>query len=259
MFSNMKRLNLFMLAAIVAVSSVFVSCNKEDEPKASPSVTFTYNGDEAESGDSFSAKVGDEATIVATFVAPGEIASIEFKVGSDDLSPTEFDSATGHEISKTLKFTSAGSVTISAKVTDKQDPALVSPPFSITITVEENELEEEVSFLFEYFGQGNANNKNPDIGMIWFSVTGDPLQAIFRASPDASTIVELTQQQFTAINSKEKLAKAYDDGTKVREFILNPPTSTAKHFITKKGDDLFLAQLTAIRLSPHQADIKYKK
>ena len=265
MFSNMKRLNLFMLAAIVAVSSVFVSCNKEDEPKASPSITFTYNGDEAESGDPFSAKIGDEVTIIATFVAPGEIASIEFKVGSDDLSPTEFDSATGHEISKTLKFTSAGSVTITAKVTDKQDPALSSSVFSITVAVTENDLGEAETFTLARPPQEGLSAENTTVGIRWID-NKDATIARFAPTVGA-TLVEITKTIHDGTATKEALVKAYNDGgtpkTDADRIECGPAGSSfvQKYFITKVNNNYFLVHMTGMTFNDgtNRAMFSYKQ
>jgi len=96
MFNNMKRINLFMMAAIVAASAMFVSCEKDEDEILDPSVSVkaTYGAQSEKSlldGEEITADLG---TIV-TF-------KITFNMGSNKLKEVHMKSTIGSKVFNVL-------------------------------------------------------------------------------------------------------------------------------------------------------------
>ena len=121
----MKRVNLFMLAAVIAVSSVFVSCTKEE--KDPPTITVNLNGtDKIE----IEVNANQDVTARIDFNAEAEIKQIDIdEVNGTNLSgypkTSGFDSKTRHQATVTIPArvnTSVDAeVKLNVKVTDKDD------------------------------------------------------------------------------------------------------------------------------------------
>lgn len=121
----MKRVSLFVIAAVVAVSSVFVSCSKEE--KDPPTITVNLNGtDKIE----IEVNANQDVTARIDFNAEAEIKQIDIdEVNGTNLSgypkTSGFDSKTRHQATVTIPArvnTSVDAeVKLNVKVTDKDD------------------------------------------------------------------------------------------------------------------------------------------
>ena len=115
--SEMKRYHLFMVAAFVAASVMFVGCEKEDDTKPKPApeiLSFKVNNVDVEKNNTVTVKVGDVVQIKVLHKAEG----------------------TEYELVRTVPTTEAGHFVIKTSAVDKQDPPLTGPEYIVFIDVE---------------------------------------------------------------------------------------------------------------------------
>jgi len=221
----MKRVSFFMMAALFAVSSVFVGCGKDDEPeplpepKDAPTISFKFDGETINAtGATESVKIGDEVVVEINYIADGEIKEIELTIGDADKETitTGFNSATTHKITRTLKdeFDAEKDIVITTKITDKQDFAK-SATFTFTISVEENELEED-DFEWKRIG-GAAGTGLADFGLGWTSNTASVAIIVPLTGTD---LYQFDSDVYDEVTTKEGLIQLFDEnvGTKLTDF-----------------------------------------
>ena len=114
----MKRANLVMCVMLIAVSTVFVSCKKDNDP----AIKFTYKGEVKKSGLTIDAKEGDEVSISVEYDAPNNIKEIRFRVGNDDeeIITSGFNKKRSHKIAKTITFEKSGNTQIKTSILDEK-------------------------------------------------------------------------------------------------------------------------------------------
>jgi hypothetical protein len=124
-YNQMKKSSFVMCAMLVALCTVFVSCEKKK--KDAPTIKFTYNGVVKNNGEEVDAKVGEEIPIIVEYEAQGKLHQIFLRVigtAHNEAHSYNFDTKTTHKITKTIDFTEAGETQIKASVEDKQKESL---------------------------------------------------------------------------------------------------------------------------------------
>ena len=227
----MKKVSYFMMAALFAASSMFVSCGEDDavvpDPippvviKDAPTISFKF-GEKAigAAGATESVKIGDAVDVEINYVADGEIKEIELTIGAADNKETitTFATATTHKITKTLKaeFDEKKNIVITTKITDKQSPAKEAT-FTFTINVEENELEED-DFEWKRVG-GAAGTGLAAFGLAW-TQNSNALEAIIVPLAGTDLFRFDDTSVYDKVTTKEGLVKLFDDnvGVKINDF-----------------------------------------
>jgi hypothetical protein len=121
----MKKSSFVMCAMLVALCTVFVSC--EEKKKDAPTIKFTYNGVVKNNGEEVEAKVGEEIPIIVEYEAPGKLHAIFFRlIGYNEAHASSFDTKTTYKIAKAIKFSEIGEFQISTSVEDKQKESLMT-------------------------------------------------------------------------------------------------------------------------------------
>ena len=218
-----------MIAALIASSSVFVSCGEDDavEPippvvvKNAPTISFKF-GEKVigATGATESVKIGDEVDVEINYTAAGEIKEIQLAIGEDENTETitTFTTATTHKIVKTLKaeFDAKKNIVIATKITDKQSPAK-DATFTFTISVEENELEED-DFEWRRIG-GAAGTGLAAFGLAW-TQNSSALEAIIVPLVSTELYRFDDASVYDKVTTKEGLVKLFDDniGVKINDF-----------------------------------------
>jgi len=232
----MKKVSYFMMAALVAASSMFVSCGEDDTtdpinpplPLLAPTINFKF-GDKVfnTTGAKESVNVGDEVVIEFNYTAVGEIKEIELTIGTapKETITTSFTSAISHKITKTLKaeFNAQKDIVITTKITDKQSPAKEAT-FTFTISVEENELEED-DFEWERVG-GAAATGLAKFGLEWWQNTagspsgGHPAWSVLIRPLAGNEMYKFDSKVYDEVTTKEGLVKLFADnaGKKIDVF-----------------------------------------
>jgi len=277
----MKRVSLFMMAAIVAASSVFVSCSKDPDPyieKDGPNISVTFGG--AAVTGNVDVQISNESKdLVISYSAPGGIKTITLTIdGATKTVDFEVDGASASFTeSISLNLAQAKAIAVTTQITDNQAAASDGLPdaitdknesFSFTINVKENALSAAEEFVLTH------PSENVTVGIKWESVLGSsPFRGHFRVVTTGSKFVMLTEDEFKAITTKEVLKKKYDDNlaTKGVDFfdVNETPQASFKptHFISKVGDTYFLVVNTYFHLGnasatppiPREAKFSYQK
>ncbi len=256
----MKKVNFLIIAAIVAGCSVFVGCSSDDDPAATPTIRFTYNGAVQESGTTATVDVGQAVTMIVDYTAAGGIKQIDFKINNQNVTgfpkTSGFTSTTSDEVTVSQTFTEAGTYSVSTMVADKQDPQL-SAIFTMVITVNPvtTPLVDDGTFSLIYKGstQTDGANVNAAHGIKFSSIRSDNVTGVFVIEPSSGNnfVMLADQAAYDAITTKEGLASAYDSGTGVSSFDAKSDAQfSAKFFISKVGSDYFLIKMTSLNFSP---------
>jgi len=223
---KMRKVSLLMMAAIVAASSVFVSCSKDDDPyvaKDAPEISVTFGGDDVAKSATVPLKIGEEKKLVVSYEAAGGVKDIEFGIGTQSPTVPFTAGSTSGSFSIDLTGEVKGPLSVTIKVTDNQGTASEGLPdaisdlydtFSFTINVVENALE-EADFVFEWSKSGTQATIGgiADFGLDWYAVTGDPLLAQIRPIVDsgnewykfADTDAAAADAVYNGITTKEAL------------------------------------------------------
>lgn len=285
----MKRLSFFMIAAVVAVSSVFVSCSKDDE-KEDPGIRVLLNG----------------TTLTSIVdVDPGSVVAMEIEWTSNgganlkeiDLQVKNGSRVDGFPLKSGLIFGS-GDFDTKIKHTYKMD---VSAPESIAenggtivyyTTVEDNKgglrnLEISITFkkfqaptppapsegnlqttthAMKYVSKGNSANSivPPFPGFEWSS-NPTANSATFRASGTNGGIIMLaSKDEYDALQTKQDLSNKYTNATTTPYATVTFNFGTSgmpKCFIVRNGNDLAAVKMTELTASPgnNTATIEVKK
>jgi len=261
----MKRVSFFMMAAIIAASSVFVSCNKDDDPyipKDAPEISVKFGGADVAKNATVILKIGAKKTIDVSFVTEGGLKAIEFSIGTESPGVPVTPGATSGTFSIELEGIVKGNIPIAIKVTDNQAAASeglpeaigdLSDTFSFTVGVEENELEEvNFEFTWERIG-GTAATGLTKYGLDWFQSAGTPLAAHIRIiAGSGNEWYKFDNTVYNAVTTKEGLKALFtDDKKQTGNFTeVNFSTKTYNIVIGTKvvkatGDEYHLINITA--------------
>ena len=269
----MKKVNLFLVAALVAASVMFVGCDRLPDLE-SPTINVNLNSSDRTE---LTIKSGESVSVRIDYRDDKEIIRIEFeKVDGGNLSgfpmTSGFDSENTHQFSDTWSNLTVGTHRYNTRVFDGADN---STNRQIVITVEDDTppppsqtpLGNAVTFEFNFRGAGNSGNVNPPaaVGMIWDrNPTGTT--ARFVPASGAGQFVVLSASIATGITFKEDLKGAYDNGTKAGNFETGN-SGFPKYLITNSGTTYTLVTMTSLTFGnmgadppiPHRASISYRQ
>jgi len=255
----MKKVSLFMLAAIVAASSMlFVSCGGDEEFDL-PTITVNLNGtDRLE----ISVPADEEVTMKVTWEASGELEEVILRVvnGSSvvDLK-SGFETKTLHRYNQSgdLKIASpdpvnGGEILYNASLKAKKGDVLdLNRQIKITFTAvapPTNPLtEEDVAFTWSRTGNSAATGLDK-FGLDWHSSTGTPLTANI-AAKTGTEWYEFPNTVYAAVDTKEALKALFtEERKKTGDFTgvtVNNPSTTFNLVIgTKTGENYHLIHIT---------------
>ena len=261
----MRKVSLLMMAAIVAASSVFVSCSKDDDPyvaKDAPEISVTFGGADVAKNATVPLKIGESKELEVSFEAAGGVKEIEFSIGTQTPTVNIPAGSTSGSFKIELTGEVKGNLSVTIKVTDNQGTASeglpdaisdLSDTFSFTINVVENELEEvDFAFTWERIGSNNATGL-AKYGLEWYQSTGTPLAAYIR--PITGSVNEWYKFEntvYSAVTTKEGLKALFTaDKKQSGDFTdVNFVTKTYNIVIGTKvanagGDEYYLINITA--------------
>jgi hypothetical protein len=246
----MKKVSLFMIAAVFAASAVFVSCTKEENDP--PKITVNLNGTDQ---NSITVKGDVDVNVKIDFNADAGIKQIDLKIknGSNVTGfpkTKDFKSANFDQITfKVDGMPAGGSVEYLAEITDKDNNS-TNRSFTITFTKvddpggEDTPLGAATEFTFAYQGSGHdLNNLNLDaLGMVAAYATTPGVRFNFTGS-----FVILNATEFGAIATKEALKAKFEGGTAATTIAVTlEPIDSKKYFIAKKDQNYFLVETIEI-------------
>jgi len=281
MINKMKRLNLFFVAAVLAASSVFVSCNKDDSAMPTIEVQIGKGSDPKIVDNAITAKSNETVKVKITWKAEAGIAKIVLKkkTGSGNYSDVAPDYPMTAGFSKTdgTEHTEEFTVNASAadvaevvmlytEVTDKNkgtSGAQTSDAVEITITFTKTTttLSSATEFEFTYTGSASTNvNVCTAADVKWSSNT--TTDAVFTPNVSGNQFVMLADlNALNAITTKEGLEAAYTAGAKVTQFTVNLTTPVQQFFITKNGTTYTWVHLKSLTYAAgnSKAKIDYKQ
>ena len=280
----MKRFCFFMLAALFAVSSVFVSCGKDPEETDPPTIEVKVDGEDYDGA--IDVKTGETLPIVFSWTAGAGVKSMDLKLttstGTASVDGYPKEDVTG--LSGTVPITSqaldrAGQLKYQLSIIDEEDRPISS--VEVVINVGETNLGDAVEFQFEYRSLNNTANilQLDDLGIIadWGPNLTPVVSNAFvlRANPPSSvTFVSLASKaEHDGILTKEALKAKFDAGTLPSSTfnltLTDGQTLTAPaqmlYFIVKYGNDYFLVETLELHRnvngSPpaNSAKISYKQ
>jgi len=274
----MRRINFFMMAAIFAVSSVFVSCNKDEDPyipKPAPEISVKFGGADVAKNATVPLKIGTKKTLEVSFVVEGGLKAIEFSIGTESPGVPVTPGATTGTFSIELEGIVKGNIPIAIKVTDNQAAASeglpeaigdLSDTFSFTVGVEENELENAVEFTLVYKGgsQTDGENINETVGIRYQqNLTASTARFVLQATEN--NFVPLTKAEFDGIKTKEALKAKYDADVATKGVDRFERSSDAAfqpyYFMSKVGSNYFLIEMKSLNFASgnNRAVFSYQK
>ena len=256
----MKRVSFFMMAALFAASSVFVSCNKDEDPyipKDGPEITVKFGGvDVTKGATAVPLKVDEVKSLEVNYTADGSVKDIELNIGGTD-QVVPFDvGVTSGSFSVSLTGLVKGNIPVIITVTDNQGTASeglpgaisdMSETFTFTIKVEENPLEEtDFEFTWERLG-GTAATGLSKYGLEWWQSVGTPLTAHIRPLT-GNEWYKFESAVYSTVTTKEELKALFTaDKKQSGDFTdVNFQTKTYNIVIgTKVGNEYYLINITA--------------
>ncbi len=264
----MKKVSFLIVAAIMAVSSVFVSCTKDDDPAAAPTIQALLKGGTTTGFTELTeltVKVGEPVSFQVTYKAEGKIKQIDFKVGSANVDgfpkvSDKGDFKSKSEISYTATFdttfVTAGTYTYTTLITDQQSPSL-NATTTLTIKVEAatTPLEAAVAFDLTYTGTSQSDGKNINSTYdVKFAAITDATTGKISVVTTGDKFVKLTAKaDFDAITTKEGLKAAYDAGAAsgIADFTVQSDAKfAAVYFLSKSNDVYYKIQMTNLKFNP---------
>jgi len=263
-----------MIAAYVAASAMFVSCNDEDADP--PTIRVMLNG-----------TVQNAITVDAH-----EVVVMEIEWRADEgtrLDRIELDRVPGanvfppitsgfspnnnfHQLRDFNVFlddpdiTTNQTVTYRTKVTDKNGNSFTNPDIVITFRAPgavtpppppadlETPLGTMQTFNFSYRGANNSQNQNPpantNLGITWNLNTGTPLSARFAATGTNGGFLTITDTQFNNLTTKEEVqamyVAGYTAGSTVTQLLIPFSGFAPRHFITRSGTTYSKVRMTTL-------------
>ena len=120
----MKKVSIFMMAAIVAASSVFISCSKDDpyDPKEGPVISVKLGDVDVANNGTVKVKVRDAKDLVISYEADGGIKEITVTGGSLT-APTFSVGDLTAKAEKSFTFSTVEKIVIETTITDNQKAA----------------------------------------------------------------------------------------------------------------------------------------
>ena len=248
----MKKVSFFIVAALFAASSVFVSCSKDEEPEPTdpPVITVKLNGVEQSS---VTVEVGETVEFLIEITADAGFKEVTIKRNGENLDGYP-QTPLGKTFSESfdITYTGAGTDNFSVAMTDKEDRD-ASKPF--TIKVDPNPLSEAKEFTLTYVNasQTNGLNENKEVG-IKYAINTNETTARFEIVATTDNFVPLTKQEFDAITNKQALIKKYDDDVETKGVNSFTRESDAKfqayYFISKVDEKYFLVEMKSLKFVP---------